>query len=228
MRELSLPANMCFAASTRGGKTFLLKRLLRSQFLQQTDYLVVFSPTCKMSGDWVEFPENADPKRGKVIQYFEDENEFIKIFKEIIESQKKLLDKHRKSEIPHVFIVLDDCLGTKILRLGGPVDSFSVKSRHYNVSMAVLAQKITAIPRTLRLNQRYFFMFNSANFSELERFITEYCPAKYKKTVLDALEEIYNVDYNFILVDNFERALKNRLWLNGEDNLIEKFKSDSK
>ena len=194
--------------------------------MDQTDYLIILSPTCDISSDWDEFPEQSDPKRGLVVQKFNDD--FKNVINEMIESQKRLLQHYPLKNIPSVVMIIDDCLGTSILRLGGLLDKFSVSSRHYNMSMFVLVQKIVGCPRTFRLNSAYCILFNCANYTELERFLSEFVPKKHKKLLENNLEEIYNQDYNFILTKNFERKLSNRLWLNGEENIIEKYLKQNK
>jgi hypothetical protein len=221
MIELNTPCNVVVAGSTKAGKTHLTKKILKEQILPKTDYLIILSPTCDISDDWDEFPEQPNPDLGLVIQKFSAD--FKNIIEEMIDSQRALLRTHKKNNIPSITIVIDDCLGRSILRLGGLLDKFSVSSRHYNMTMFVLVQKIVGCPRTFRLNSAYCVLFNCSNFTELERFISEYVPKKYKKMLENHIEQIYNEDYNFILTENFNKKLKNRLLLNGEENIFEMF-----
>ncbi len=221
--KFKLPCNVIISGSTKSGKSYLTTNLLRDQLIPQVDYLIIFSPTIKIGNDYQEFKENDDEEKGVVIKKFSEN--FREIFDEVVVSQKHILEQHKNNveEIPSILFIFDDMLGDPMLRLGGKLDKFSSRSRHYNISMFILVQKITAIPRTLRLNTANTILFNCANYSELERFLEEYCPKKYKKTLQNHLEEIYNQDYNFILTQNFCRKLKDRLLLNGDENIIEKF-----
>ena len=226
MIDLQLPSNILIAGSTRSGKTHLTKKILDSGVLAKTDYLIIFSPTANISGDWDKYRLNDNPKYGRVIQIFDDVSAFNSILMEMISSQKELLKHHSKNEIPSIIIILDDCLNTNILRQRGLIDQFSVSSRHYNMSMFILVQKIRGAPKTLRLNCAYFILFSCSNFLELQTALEEFVPRKFRKNIEKHIVEIYNIPYNYILCDCFNPRMKDRLRLNGEEYLIHKFEND--
>jgi len=219
--KIKLPCNISIAGNTMCGKTHLLKKLLREQLIPQLEYLIILAPTCAISDDYLEFQENTIPERGLVVQKFEDPSMFKNIISEIVESQDHLLRNYPKKRIPSIMIILDDCVGLPILQFKGIIDKLSTASRHYNISLVVLVQRITALPRTFRLNTKFMILFNCSNFTELERYIEEYVPKKYKKLINDHMEEIFNVPYNYIFTANFATRIKDRLWLNGKDNIVE-------
>lgn len=221
MNDIKPHFNMVVSGATQSGKTYLTKQLLKHQLLKLFDYIIILSPTGNISHDWDEpyLKENHNPKKGKVIQKFE--SDFQAVIQEVIATKKKLLQHHPRHKVPDTLIILDDLAGDKILRLGGFLDKISVSTRHYNVSMMILVQKITAVPRTFRVNTKYMVLFNATNFSELERFVVEYVPKRFQKILYSHIEEIFNEPYNFIFCNNFATQVKNRLYLNGIDNLYE-------
>lgn len=225
MIHLDLPCNVLMAGSTMSGKSFLLKKILKEQVLKSADYIIIMSPTCLISGDWSEpmWDDQLDPKKGLVVQKFD--TGFKTIIQEMMESQLRLLQSKKLNEIPHIVMILDDCLGDSILNQNGLMAKFSTFSRHYHMTTFILVQQITACPRTYRINAKYCIMFNSSNFSELERFLDEYVPKKYKKLLETHLEDIYNQDFNFILTQNFCRKLSDRLLVNGnkDESIIAKY-----
>ena len=221
MNNLTLPATIICTGATMCGKTHLTKRILNEQFMEQIDYLLILSPTVNVSNDWDEFPENHNRKNGVVIKKYE--SGFSPIIREVIDDQKTLLKTIEKSRIPNIMLIIDDCVGEKIMNLRGILDKFSTRSRHWKVSMIILSQKLSAVPRTVRLNTRYCILFSAVNYGELEKYIAEYVPSAMKKTLMKHLGEIYDKPYNFILTDNFEQRLTQRLWLNGEQNIYDMF-----
>lgn len=219
--QLEIPANICICASTMGGKTYLTKRLINEQLMKQLDALVILSPTLDLSGDWDEYKENHDMKYGKIIQKFSKKSEFPTIITEILEQNEAIIKSMNKSEAPSVVIVVDDCVGHPMLRPNKLLDNLSTRSRHLKVSLIVLSQKITAIPRIFRLNCRYFIMFQAVNFSEMERFIEELASKSIRKPLRDKINEIYNEPYNFILVQCFANKIRERMYLNGKTNIYD-------
>lgn len=224
--QLELPANICICASTMGGKTHLTKRLINEQLLKQLDALVILSPTLDLSGDWNEYKEQHDLRYGKIIQKFSKKSEFPTIISEILEQNEGIIKNLGRSEAPNVVIVVDDCIGHSMLRPNRLLDNLSTRSRHLKVSLIVLSQKITAIPRIFRLNCRYFIMFQAVNFSEMERFIEELASKSIRRPLRDKINEIYNEPFNFILVQCFANKIRERMYLNGKTNIYDLINQD--
>lgn len=213
--DITLPTNVIVSGSTRSGKTYRVREMLESNLMRQADYVIVFAPTAEYSGDWGE-TKNDDPKEGKVYMVFSTVEDFKPALQEIVDQQQKLVRRHgadMKSKIlPQVLVILDDCLGLSILRLRGPIDKLSTRSRHLHISLFVLVQKITAVPRTMRLNSEYLILFNMTNFSELERFLQEYVPKRMQKSFAAHIEDIFNTPFAFIVCHNYATQVMNRLY----------------
>lgn len=222
MIELKIPCNGLLTAQTMGGKTFLIKKLLKEQILDKIDYLIILSPTLGISGDWdePEFQENDKPPKGKPIVKKFDKN-FAQVIQDCVEQAEEILNHHKRKDMPQIFIILDDMIFNKIVTFKGLVDKLSTKSRHLNISFWLLVQKLTGCPRTFRVNCRYMFMFSCCNYSETEKFLEEYCPQRMKKELKKRLEEIYNQDYAYILCSTYSSSIRDRLWLNGCTNIYD-------
>lgn len=217
--KIELPANMSIVGSTKSGKTYLMKKMLKD-FLPKIDYLVILSPTCELSGDFKCFGNNTNPEEGTVVHTFDNVSEFKSIINEIVSSQDKISRAHSKMETPSLFLVLDDCVNTNILSFKGIIDSLSTRSRHYNLSIAILAQRMRSIPSTFRLNTKYFILFSCSNMLEMERFLEEYCIKSERKNIRSALKTIYAEPYNFIFADNFQQNPTKRLLKNGKEYIL--------
>ena len=222
MDKLTFPANVILAGATKSGKTYLTKQIINDHLIPTQDYIIVISPTASVSSDFEEFDQKYTN-----FQVHTEPEKFMAVVSETIGGMKKLseLYKKQKSRVPFVTLIVDDCLGLNILKRGGLLDKISVSSRHFRLSIFLLVQKLTAVPRTFRLNSRYVFFFNATNFKELESVLEEYTPRAYKKKLLKYIEMIFNIPHTFIMSDNFENKLRNRLWLNGKENLMDKLES---
>ena len=235
MIDLVVPSNAIISGSTRSGKTYLLKKLLKDQILKKIDYLIILSPTANLTSDWdePEFRENDKEEKGLVVQKFHKVADFQTIIEEIVEQQTAIIehneDKAKKDQyLPQVFIVIDDSIYQKILSYKGIVDKLSIRSRHLNISLWVLVQKLKGIPRSFRVNSRYCFVFNSSNYSELEAFTEEFCAKEMRKNLRRQLQDIFNESYNYILCDCFSTKLCDRLYLNGKELLYDRLKDKPK
>lgn len=226
MKEIILPANIIVSGATMCGKTFLVSNLLKEQLLNQVDYLIFFSPTIKISRDFEDFQENynmanSNKPPSTIIKKYH--NNFTNNIKEIITSQETLFkmetDKDKK-KLPKILFVLDDMVNDKALRYRGVIDNFSTKARHLNISIICLVQRISAIPKTFRLNAKYVFFFSAVNFKELETILEQYCSKKYISDVRKEIHYIFDEKYNFILAENFNPIQKERLLKNGQEKII--------
>ncbi len=229
--NITLPSITSISGSTGSGKSYLTRQLLNNQLKGQFHYLFIFSPTTKLSLDWQSngFKESKENHKAsflnpKIIYVEED---FEKVAKDIFDKQSMLKVEYNKKKddkeeedtikkiVPQVLLIFDDLGNTPLFRFNGFLDKVCISSRHFNVSMIIITQRISAIPRTLRLNSSYFIIFNSFNYSEIERFAGEYVQKKYKKKLYNLLETIFSEDYNFIFANNKSNKVNERLYKNG-------------
>jgi len=212
---LEKPFTALFAGHTMCGKTHLMKQYLNSFLTQKTfDYWFIFSSTLHLNKDYDEYEENKDPKNGRqLIQKYRTNIESE--IQEVIREQEQQVELN-EDDAPDVLMVVEDTAGTKMLMFLGMLDNFSIKSRHFKISIFITTQRITAIGRTIRCNCKYFILFHCSNFSELERFLTEMVSRRHRKTVEAMLDEIYSEAYQYIVVDNFQPKHFERLYINGK------------
>lgn len=225
MIDIQVPSIISMYGQTASGKTYRLKELLKNELKNKYDYIYIFSPTLKLSKDFdePEFKETDGKKKSPIgahIKHFDDPSTFLNLIKEIYKAQDNLKRNYPKEEVPQICLIIDDCIAQGgILKFGGFLDSKSISTRHWNVSLIILSQRIAGVGRNLRLNSSYCILFSCFNYSELERYMLEYIPQKYKASFSKELEEIFNVPYNYILCNNKETRLFDRLLLNGKDKI---------
>lgn len=219
--NLIFPSNSILSGNSGCGKSTLMTKILK-QNIHNFDYIVILSPTIDLlSGDFKEFEENEDPKRGRVIQKFSNVKVFKQVIDDIVEQQEQIIKNHPKKDVPSICLILDDCIHLKMMGQHGFVNKFSTKNRHYNISMFILLQKYKGAGRTLRLNCRYLYFFNATNLSELQQVLEECVCKSQRKQFSKEVENFFTIPYTFILCHNFATNLKDRLWLNGKENIYQ-------
>jgi Cdc6-like AAA superfamily ATPase len=209
-----VPLNMTIYGSTGCGKTTYAKQILKDFLIPQLDYVVIMSPTMRYTDDWNEFKENTDTE-SKALKLFKIDTDFEPVMTEIIESQSDLILANGQKKTPQIMVILDDMLDHKIISNHGVLAGFSAKSRHLNISLMFLSQRISAVARTIRLNSSIVALFSNFNHSENCTFVEQYVNKKNKTKLLNKLDKIFDVKYNFILADNRNQKVSQRLLLNG-------------
>jgi len=218
MIPLQLPCNILIVAPTSMGKTYLLNNTILPQIKSQYDILVIFSPTMELSGDFNHITDN-----NKTI--FKITTGLKGALEELIDSQTSMFKSVQlgiidKSQIPRICVVLDDCITDKSLfNFKGILDGFATKNRHYQISFIVLSQRLSAIPRTMRLNSKYIIMFSSWNVGETEQFLRQYVSKSKQKNFLKQVEEVFKQKYTYILFDNSQHDINKRILINGSEVL---------
>jgi hypothetical protein len=80
------------------------------------------------------------------------------------------------------FLVLDDLVGSSAFKAVGQsaLTQVLLKNRHYRVNVAILAQSMKSVPRTIRMNESLFVLFKFANakvvldlYEEVSSLVTE-------------------------------------------------------
>ena len=225
MEQLKLPQNFSICGNTKSGKTFLTNKILH-HLRGEWDVLVILSPTIKLSGDFGDFQENQEEGKGPLIYKFDKPKDFQEALNDIVEQQECIIINHGKKNTPQVVVVLDDMVGNSMLRFKGPIDRLSTKSRHLNISLFVLSQRISAIPRTYRLNTQTFILFSIANYSELEKTLEESVPKSLRNPLREHINEIYDQEYNYLHVNCFASKISERLYKNGKENIYKMLKGN--
>lgn len=66
----------------------------------------------------------------------------------IIDSQKQ----YSKSEMPHICVVFDDCIGDSSMKKNSLLTAFITKSRHFNADIILSLQHFKSLPKISRSN----------------------------------------------------------------------------
>lgn len=198
------PFFMAIIGPSRSGKSVLTRTLLKEIYYNSFDYIFLFSQSLDVNSDFDEFED--------IVGYNTfDENEIIEILndqKDIVKMAKRENEMHN---VPSVLIILDDVADndkfcrSKVLRL------LSYRGRHLNISVMVLSQKASSIPRGCRLNVSHEIVFKPINGSEYDFITSEAVPRAKRKRFFEKCEEIFSEPHTFIYFDNLCKSNKERI-----------------
>lgn len=91
-----------------------------------------------------------------------DENEL----RTLMDTQKDLVKKQGKDRAPHVLLVLSDFASEEDKMKSPLMKELFMSSRHYNISILIDTQKLSALPPAVRGNCQLFFAFDCAGYEE--------------------------------------------------------------
>lgn len=190
--DINCPFVMLISSKRNSGKSVLLLNLLVKEDLlfQKFDTIYVFSPTWKYQNtfDVLDLPTE-------------------QVFEEFDEGKIAEIIEENKEEKQDILIVLDDCIsqkGFKSRNENCPLNSLCNVGRHFNISLIIISQKLTAVSTSVRQNSDYFICFKINPIEQKLAYdtfcneITDY--KEWQKLIQYCTKD----KYNFLLVDNHE------------------------
>lgn len=196
---------MTLIGARRSGKSTLMRKIIKSPEFKKhvkEENIFIICPTVELTGDYDELPKaRLYPKPDK------------QIIKDIMDEQKYNITHYGKKRTPEVLIIFDDCATDNIIRFGGIFDDLGALGRHFKINVMVSSQRLSAVSRTVRINSDYFIMFSPYNFSEAEQFFEQYVAKQDRKQLIKQLQDIWDVPYSYVVVDNSEKSTHKKLKL---------------
>lgn len=192
-----------FVAPRKSGKTFLINKLIQNVWAKQFEYIVIASPTLEFVDDY------------PVEQYVEDKSKLLKVheglettLKRLIEDQKRtqLLHKENPDEYDEVstLLILDDIIDSKLMKWGSTnniTDLIAERGRHFNLSLVLTSQFLSAISPSVRRNAETLTMFAPINFAEVDRTLQEYVPTQWRFEFQERLADMFRERFAFLIID---------------------------
>jgi hypothetical protein len=193
------PFSMMISGRSGGGKTNLMLNLLtkKNMFKDYFQHIIVFSPTAGQFDDTY-----------KILKLHKDN--FIRDLNEIqLDQIIKLRQKQIKmkgieyvAKNSRMLLILDDVIANRdFLESPGALKMFALL-RHYLVSVIIMIQSYTKLPRALRLNCNAVMTFPALS-SEVETLKDEITPSGLtKKEFGKVIEYCTQGKYDFLYINN--------------------------
>ena len=193
------PFSLMLSGRSGSGKTNCLINLLTNKHMYAGyfHYIIVFSPTAGPYDD--SYAELKLPPENFI-------GDFDKTFLDnLIESRKTLIkDKGIEwvAKNSRVLIILDDVIADRAFLESPEALKMFALLRHYLVSVAVMMQSYTKLPRALRLNCNGVIVFPCLA-SERKILIDEVAPSNVTKKVFGkVLDYCTEGQYDFLFINN--------------------------
>ena len=205
MFELTEHFFLTICAPRRSGKSFLIKHMLH-KLLEDFDFIKIYCPSINFNDDYDEFQ---DEKKVELVS-----NPTKSMISKVIDEHEacsKMVKKNEDMECPRTLIILDDMIDSGILNFKGIIDRIAERGRHIKISAIVSSQRQSAISRSVRLNSDYFLIFAPAAVAELQKFLEEFIYRQQRRSLMDSLEQIFQIPYMFLIVDALDKEWGSKL-----------------
>lgn len=208
--DISKPFVQLFIAPRKSGKTYLINKLLRNVWRKEFDYIVIVSPTLEYQDEYpIESYVDAD-KRMKIYSGFDT------VIPQLIEDQKRTqaLVKENPKEYKevHTLMIFDDCIDSNLFKHASRqnvCDQLGERGRHFNMSVVITSQYMTAVSPSLRRQAEALYIFAPLNYAEVDKTLDEYVPKKWRTEFRDRLEQAFEEQYAFLLIDGSSHRRQN-------------------
>ena len=216
---------MSIAAPRKSGKSFFITSMMRAGLFDHFDYIIIMCPTLNFNDDYQEFVDRknvtaiADVSRDEIDLLFEKQSKVMRKIKQQ-ERNPSTQIQQVKLYCPNTLLILDDCVDSGVFNFRGSVDKIAERGRHINMSTIISSQRQSAISRSVRLNSDYFITFSPYSVSELEQFLEQFVSKSKRQAMRDKISEIYKIPYQFIVLDNSEKDVTQKLKTSNTDDFI--------
>lgn len=230
--DFKLVPHFCMAiAAPRGsGKSYLTKRILKMEY-DYHELIYIICPSLHLNDDYREFKETeAERLRWQNIRFRPHPNSAL--LREIFDESNRVqssVQEHNDARspddpvqyAPRVLCILDDCIDSNIMRFRGEADRFAERGRHVKMSVIFISQRRTAISSSIRLNVNYFITFAPFAFRDLEKCVEELVPKSMRRVIEERLTAIFEIRYQFLLIDNDETLWYKKFKKSNADALLQ-------
>ena len=193
------PFSMMISGRSGGGKTNLMVNLLTKENMYKNFFhqIIVFSPT---AGEFDDTYKNLNVPKENYIKDFNGEtlNHIIELRKKQIKS--KGIEHTAKNS--RMLIILDDVIANRSFLESPEALKMFALLRHYLVSVIIMIQSYTKMPRALRLNCNAVMCFPALS-SEVETLKDEITPNGIsKKDFHKVIDYCTSGKYDFLYINN--------------------------
>lgn len=196
MDDIKLPFIISVIGPKRTGKTTFINKWLDQTLLKHFRYVVLFSPTAELSGD---FNALLHDDRVRVIVKTRSED-FPGTAKDLFERLEHL--KKEQGFAPPTLLILDDCGTDPIMNKDSVLDRYCIRHRHAELSILAVGHALRGtcgLPKSFRSQIDMAILFNPNSMSELETILKEVLFSEHQATARRRAVEVFSEDYNYIV-----------------------------
>ena len=202
IRRLPKYFTLCCMSCRNSGKSVLISQLVRElRKLKKVDLVLVMSGTAGLTSDWDFLPANtvmsfSEEMLGRIARKQDSD----------VEAWKHPVEGREKPKKPkHVLLVLDDCLSTPEALQSHVISSTFSLGRHRMMSCIVISQLTTRFPSPTLKQNTDMILWSRLNLRSLENLWYSTTNIS-KKDFLKVSQTLGGVNFNFMLLDLYNRA----------------------
>ena len=202
IRRLPKYFTLCCMSCRNSGKSVLISQLVRElRRLKKVDLVLVMSGTAGLTSDWDFLPANtvmsfSEEMLGRIARKQDSD----------VEAWKHPEEGREKPKKPkHVLLVLDDCLSTPEALQSHVISSTFSLGRHRMMSCIVISQLTTKFPSPTLKQNTDMILWSRLNLRSLENLWYSTTNIS-KKDFLKVSQTLGGVNFNFMLLDLYNRA----------------------
>jgi hypothetical protein len=219
------PFFISIAAPRGSGKTVFINKGLKQKWIKEYDHIYIITPSGKLNHDYDEAKKHEHVK----LVTDTDKNVINALFNRMYEVKEDVIERENNIELgydlpplkcPKSLLILDDCIDSKLFSFHGVVDKIAERGRHVWLSCIVSSQRLSAISRSIRINSDLFIIFCPYQAQEFEQYIEQFVFKHQRLSLYSQIEEIFNVDYQFLFIDNSIRRMGEKLKASNADDFF--------
>lgn len=208
-KNLIHPFKNVIVGRSESGKSTLIRKLIEHDLKGDFDVIYILSPTVKADPVW----EDLDAGENTEVKIYDRINKAT--MKKVIERSKRLKEKKQ-------WIIIDDSVGRGIRSKSASgmsiVDqAFTGVLRHYNGSITISIQQLTAVSPIVRSNATSYIIFELGSKSHFKHLLQDIGFTNFQVSWENMKKILQEKPFNFIFID---RQQSRRIVKSGLDRIV--------
>jgi len=193
-----VPFCLIATGRSRSGKTVAISNMLGPEMLNAKEVfgknIFLFTGTKGLNMDYTDLVDERH-----IFDGF-DKNRI----EQIINKQERIIKELGKDYANQVLVILEDIADVAGFNSSRLLQRIAFRGRHALVSLIVSSQKLSSIPRGVRLNATYIIAFNPSG-SEEQWYVDEMFPRRLRKRATEVFVGLWREPYAFLFIDNMTK-----------------------
>ena len=136
------------------------------------------------------------------LKYFNDSKVFIEYLNDMDDIYKNI-EEYNPNKKRKILIVFDDIIADMLCnkKLNPIVTELFIRGRKLDISLAFIAQSYFAVPKNIKLNQKYYFVMKIPNKRELQQVAFNHLSDIEFQDVMNLYKKCTAEPYSFLVID---------------------------